>query len=244
MIKQKGTVAQNSSRQHSIDCKDKNTPDEPKVMIDVSSPPDTVKHVHQWLEYAKGKHIESDIFKEESYVTLHIWDFAGQHLYYASHPIFLSSRALYILVHNLSKSLNSPAEPCVRQGITDVKLENPNNETNLENLLSWLATVDSVAQVNDEIDDMGQEKLLYLRPPVFIVGTHADKPVADIAVMKKQIQERISGKEYEKHVVRPLFCIDNTRSQQTTCSQRKGNKTGKEVDYMTYYSLCKIIIHK
>ena len=149
MNKQRGAIAQNNSGEHSINCKDKNTPDEPEVMVDVSSPPDTVKHVSQWLEYAKGKPIETDLFKEEFHVNMDIWDFAGQHLYYASHPIFLSSRALYILVHNLSKPLNAPAEPCVRQGITNVKLENPNNETNLENFLSWLATVHSVAQVND-----------------------------------------------------------------------------------------------
>ena len=236
MNKQRGAIAQNNSGEHSINCKDKNTPDEPEVMVDVSSPPDTVKHVSQWLEYAKGKHIETDLFKEEFHVTMDIWDFAGQHLYYASHPIFLSSRALYILVHNLSKSLNAPAEPCVRQGINDVKLENPNNETNLENLLSWLATVHTVAQVNDQTHDNGQEKLPYLRPPVFIVGTHADKPVEDIAVMKKQIQESISRKEFERHVVRPLFCIDNTRSQQKTwlkkvfqkVHQKRGkHKTGK-----------------
>ena len=238
---------QNDSREHSIDCKDNNTPDEPEVMIDVSSPPDTKKQVHQWLEYVKGKRIKGGIFKQESQVTIDMWDFAGQHLYYASHPIFLSSRALYILVHNLSKLLNSPAEPCVRQGINDVKLENPNNETNLENLLSWLATVHSVAQGNGETDDSGQEKPPYLHPPVFIVGTHADKPVEDIAVIKKQIQERISGKEYEKHVVRPLFCIDNTRSQQTTwlkkvfqyvLQNRGKHETGKVVNYMTYPSRC------
>ena len=252
LIRQKGIIAQNSSLQHSIDCKDKNTPDEPEVVVDVSSPPDTVRHVHQWLQYARRKRITGGIFKQESQVTIDIWDFAGQHLYYASHPIFLSSRALYILVHNLSKPLNSPAEPCIRQGINDVKLENPNNETNLENLLSWLATVDNVARVNDETDDNGQEKLPYLRPPVFIVGTHADKPIGDIAVIKKEIQEGISGKEYEKHVVRPLFCIDNTRSQrfgrikkffqQGQPHQRGKHETGKVVDYMTYPSPCKINI--
>ena len=189
------------------------TTDEPDVGAIATSPPDDVlKHVHQWLEFVKG---ESDINREEAVLSLDLWDFAGQHLYYAAHPIFLSSRALYILVHNLSKPLNALAEPCVRQGTHDKKLENPNNETNLENLLSWLATVHSVAQVNDETDDVAQSKLPYLRPPVFIVGTHADKPAEDIAVMKSQIQDGISGKEYEKHVVRPLICIDNTKSKST-----------------------------
>ena len=200
-----------------------------------------MKHVHQWLKYLQGKRIKSGLFKEESHLSMDIWDFAGQHLYYASHPIFFSQRALYILVHNLSKPLDAAAEPCMRQGSNEVKLENPNNETNMENLLSWLATVHGVALATDDTDDDAQ--LPYLRPPVFIVGTHADKPVEDIAVIKKQIQERISGMEYEKHVVRPLFCIDNTQRPnlientwgqnlikkliQKIQKQRKKHKTGK-----------------
>ena len=227
----------NISIEHSMDC----ILEEPEVIIDVAQPPDTEKHVHQWLEYLKGKDIKSGLFQEESYYTMDLWDFAGQHLYYASHPIFLSQRALYILVHNLSKPLDAAAEPCMRQGSNDVKLENPNNETNMENLLSWLATVHGVAPATDDTDDDAQ--LPYLRPPVFIVGTHADKPVEDIEVIKKQIQERISGMEYEKHVVRPLFCIDNTQRPnlientwgqnlikkliQKIQKQRKKHKTGK-----------------
>ena len=202
-----------------------------------------MKHVHQWLKYLQGKRIKSGLFKEESYLSMDIWDFAGQHLYYASHPIFLSQRALYILVHNLSKPLDAPAEPCMRQGSNEVKLENPNNETNMENLLSWLATVHGVALATDDTDDDAQ--LPYLRPPVFIVGTHADKPVEDIAVIKKQIQERISGMEYEKHVVRPLFCIDNTQRpnliKKFISKRRKDrgkHKTGKIFDVIMYPSQC------
>ena len=198
--------------ERSSDCNSENTLDEPDVTINATSPPDDItKHVHEWLEYVKGN---VDIGKEESVVSLDIWDFAGQHLYYASHPLFLSPQALYILVHNLSKPLHALAQPCVRQGTCDIYLENPNNETNLENLLSWLATIHSVSQVKEETDDEAQGKLPYLLPPVFIVGTHADKPFEDIAVMKSQIQKRISGKEYQKHVVRPFFSIDNTRSLQ------------------------------
>ena len=227
--------------------------DEPKVIIDVAQPPETVNHVHQLLEDLQGKDIKSGLFKEESYV-MDIWDFSGQHLYYASHPIFLSRRALYILVHNLSKPLDAAAEPCMRQGSNDVKLENPNNETNMENLLSWLATVHGVALATDDPDDDAQHKLPYLCPPVFIVGTHADKPVEDIAVIKKQIQERISGMEYERHVVKPLFCIDNTQEQnvidnsqrqklikkfiQKIRKQREKHKTGKISHVILYRLQC------
>ena len=141
-----------------------------------------------------------------------MWDFAGQQLYYASHSLFLSSRALYILVHNLSKPLHAPAKPCVRQGTHNIPLENPNNETNLENLLSWLTTIHSITQVKEEPDIGAESRLPYLRPPVLIVGTHADKPFEDITVMKSQIEKIIFGREYGKHVVPPLFSIDNTSS--------------------------------
>ena len=164
------------------------------------------------MKYVGGGHAESDITKEESVASLDVWDFAGQHLYYASHPLFLSSRALYILVHNLGKPLHAPAKPCVRQGAHNIRLQNPNNETNLENLLSWLTTIHSIAQVREEPDIGAESRLPYLRPPVLIVGTHADKAFEGITVMKSQIEKTISGREYGRHVVPPLFSIDNTSS--------------------------------
>ena len=148
---------------------------------------------------------------EENVVSFEMTEFAEQHRYYGSLPVFLTSRALYILVCDLSKSLHDTAKPCVRHGSRNVDLENPNGETNLENLLSWLSTVHSVAQIKRETcDDVEEEVPHYLRPPVIIVGTHADKPFEDIATMKTEIQNAIAGKDYEGHVVRPIFSIDNT----------------------------------
>ena len=175
-------------------------------MVDTTSPPDEItKHAIQLIKYVKGKRV-----KEESVVSMEVWDFAGQHLYYASHPIFFSPRAIYILVFNLSKSLNATAQPCVRQGTCNIMLDNPNEETNIENLQSWLSTVHSITPMSRETNDNAQRKLPHLHPPVFIVGTHADKPFEDIPTMKSEVQGRIAGKEYEGHVVRPIFSIDNT----------------------------------
>ena len=149
---------------------------------------------------------------KEDPMTVEVWDFAGQHLYYASHPVFFSPRGVYVLVHNLSKRLDALAEPCVRQGTHDIFLENPNGETNMENLLSWLVTVHGSRPIGGEcVGNTEREDLAYLRPPVIIVGTHADKPVEDINVITSQIQRGISGKEYEKHVIRPFFNVDNTK---------------------------------
>ena len=179
----------------------------PELVVDTISPPEEVEErAVNLIKYMKG----DDVKPEESVVSIELWDFAGQHLYYASHPVFLSSRALYILVCNLSKSLHDTAKPCVKQGSRNVDLENPNGETNLENLLSWLSTVHSVAQMRRKTCDDVEEEVPHLRPPVIIVGTHADKPFEEIATMKTEIQNAIAGKDYEGHVVRPIFSIDNT----------------------------------
>ena len=181
---------------------------EHELIIDTTSPPDEIiKHAEEWIKYVQG---EGEDVIEKSVGSIELWDFAGQQLYYASHPVFLTSRAIYILVCNLSKSLHDIAQPCVRQRNHNFTLDNPNGETNLENLLSWLSTVHSITQMRRETFDDAEGKLPHLRPPVIIVGTHADKPFEDIATMKSKIQKAIAGKDYEGHVVRPIFTIDNT----------------------------------
>ena len=178
-----------------------------ELMIDTTSPPDEItKCAEELIKYIKGKKRVT----EKSVSSIELWDFAGQQLYYASHPVFLTSRAICILVCNFSKSLHDTAQPCVRQGNHNFTLDNPNGETNLENLLSWLSTVHGITQMRRETCDDAGGTLPHLRPPVIIVGTHADKPFEDIATVKTKIQKAIAGKDYEGHVVRPIFSIDNT----------------------------------
>ena len=187
------------------------TSSQPELIIDSTSLPDEVtNHANQWIKYIKRELDERDINKEESAVIMDIWDFAGQHLYYASHSVFFSLQAIYVLVYNLSKSLNDTAQPCARQGNRNVILENPSGETNVENLLSWLSTVHGITKMRRQTVDGAHGELPYLQPPVVIVGTHADKPFEDIATIKSEIRDKIAGKEYEEHVVRPIFSIDNT----------------------------------
>ncbi|XP_044169030.1 uncharacterized protein LOC114949727 isoform X4 [Acropora millepora] len=150
---------------------------------------------------------EDDIKSEE--VILSLWDFAGQHLYYASHSVFLSARAVYILVYNLNKNLLATAEPCVRQGLSDIRLDNPNDETNLDNLLSWLVSVHNIRSAANENVAHQQTKLSYQRPPVIIVGTNLDQPFEELATTEKRIWYSIIGKEYAKHVITTLFAVDN-----------------------------------
>ena len=149
-------------------------------------------------------------------MILDLWDFAGQHLYYTFYPVFLSSRAVYLLVYNLNKGLNEIALPCFRRGVFNIPLKNTSRETNLENVLTWLVTVSSICSSQSETAE-GEKKeadldLPYSRPPVFIVGTHADKKQhKEIMEMESQIMKEISSKDYESHVMTPFFSVDNTQ---------------------------------
>ena len=140
-------------------------------------------------------------------MILDLWDFAGQQLYYASYPVFLSPRAVYMLVYDLSKGLNDPAQPCFKQGGLETSLGNPNEETNMENLLSWLVSVSSICSSESEKAVKDQP---HCRPPVFIVGTHADKQhQEDIDKIESQIKREIL--ENSENVIRSIFSVDNTQ---------------------------------
>ena len=142
-------------------------------------------------------------------MILDLWDFAGQQLYYASYPVFLSPRAVYMLVCDLSKGLNDLAQPCFKQGDRKIPLGNPNKEPNMENLLSWLVSVSSISSSESEKAVKDQP---HCRPPVFIVGTHADnlkQHQEDIDKIELQIKREIS--ENSQNVIRPIFSVDNTQ---------------------------------
>ena len=180
-----------------------------ELNIDPTLPPEEFTyHLDQLLN---GLNLQSDATTVEHYITIDLWDFAGQQLYYASYPVFLSPRAVYMLVYNLSKELSDPAQPCFKQGDRNIPLRNPSKETNVENLLSWLFTISSIcAEPEMSKNENALKHLPYRRPPVFIVGTHADKRhQKDIKNIESQIQSEISGNG--QNLIRPIFAVDNTQ---------------------------------
>ncbi|EDO47069.1 predicted protein [Nematostella vectensis] len=191
------------------------------IALKLSLPEELVALVSQELGSLLAKK-NGDHMETRKETVLDVWDFAGQHLYYATHPVFFSSRAVYVLTHNLSKNLNERAEPCMRQGVADIKLDNANNETNLENLISWLVTVHCIQSLeerdkeaellSDKTGTTRATKTKYLRPPVLIVGTHADQPCVPVKQAHALLAEAICGKTYDEHVIRPFFSVDNTKS--------------------------------
>ena len=65
--------------------------------------------------FKKGERIATDgiemtslqLSSGMSNTILHLWDFAGQELFYTTHQFFLSSKAVHLLVFNLTESLET-----------------------------------------------------------------------------------------------------------------------------------------
>ena len=106
-----------------------------------------------------------------------LWDFGGQSVYYATHPIFLTERAIYILTCDLSRDPYQKANIVVRKGLYKNKEDIYCNKTNLDNLDFWLSSVYSL--VGPHADGQNISVSLdspTILSPVFLVCTHADEP--------------------------------------------------------------------
>ena len=130
-----------------------------------------------------------------------IWDFAGQALFRAIHPIFMSSEAVYVLVWDLTRDLFAKAQCKVNEdGREEVDvLTADSNDTNLDHILRWLDMVHSLRpEGNSEF------------PPVILVGTHADE-VNFPDKKKEELEEflRVNFEDYYDHVVESVT-MDNT----------------------------------
>lgn len=130
-----------------------------------------------------------------------IWDFAGQAVYRAIHPIFMSPEAVYVLAFDLSKKLFDKAGG---NGGDTRSVPNPDSEdSNLDHIMRWMDMVHSMKYSTDG------ETL----PPVILVGTHAD-------CVKAEDPESIMDSLYNRFCQNKVLCehvagriaVDNTRA--------------------------------
>ena len=159
--------------------------------------------------------------REEIYSTL--WDFAGQSVYYVTHPLFLTARAIYCLVYDLSLNPQATATPLVKQGVYKKYQESLNLKTNLDYLDFWMRSVASLARCHVEENNVipKPEVLPQKLPAIFLVCTHADKPYDDRNPrdLAYEILGCLRGRPYGVHLV-DVFFVDNTKSgSESECSE-------------------------
>ena len=138
-----------------------------------------------------------------------IWDFAGQDIYRAIHPIFMSPDDLYLLVFDLTKKLSEKAVCRVNVGHKEHAVAaRDDQDTNLDHLLRWMDLIHSLKKGNQK----EEESVSY--PPVILVGTHADgvdDPSKAMELVKKTCSSVFCKHSYSPHI-RDCLSINNTKA--------------------------------
>ena len=154
-------------------------------------PEDIAALVQRLLE--KNENDKDDIYSI-------IWDFGGQSVYYDTHPIFLTRKAIYILACNLSYDPYQKADSPTKKGMGGNMDDVCCSKTNLDYLDFWMSSVYSLVRPD------GVSKEL---PAVFLACTHADKQSQNANPSK--IYDSLKDKVY-KELLKGLFVVDNTKS--------------------------------
>ena len=154
--------------------------------------------------------------QEENEIFSIIWDFGGQSVYYATHPIFLTQSAIYILACDLSRNPYKKADTDVRQGLYKTQEDSCCNKTNVDYLDFWLSSVYSLVGPDAIGQDTCPSEATTARlPPVFFVCTHADEPyysATDPRGLALDIFGFLRTKPYKSHLFEDVFVVDNTKS--------------------------------
>ena len=171
--------------------------------LSLSTVPEEVAAVAE--QFLRG---DVDDSTEDIYFTF--WDFAGQSVYYVTHPLFLATRAMFLLVYDLSLNPDDKAKPVLKQGVFEESEESYDLKTNFDYLDFWMKSVASLATGQAEGSRLEETPSVKL-PPVFLVCTHADKPYGrgDPRKLARKIFGCLKRKPYGAHLC-DVFWIDNT----------------------------------
>ncbi|XP_053375425.1 uncharacterized protein LOC128547271 [Mercenaria mercenaria] len=103
------------------------------------------------------RHRQTSNASTESDISLNIWDFGGQFVYYATHQVFLSTKSVYILVFNIAEGLDKT--------ISDPDFPRRSCKMTMRDYIRfWVTSVHSFVGAED-----GTE------PTIIMVGTHKDE---------------------------------------------------------------------
>ena len=192
-----------------------------------------IESLHRKLPEEVARLVEKMLQEEESAnhednIYSVLWDFGGQSVYYETHPIFLTEKAIYILVSNLSRDPDKEASPPVKTGLVENKVDIDCRKTNLDYLDFWMSSIYSLVSPDVLSPQQAASNVSHVLPrrlpPVFLVCTHADVPFGgsnarDLALKTYGF---LQHKTYKEHLYKDVFVVDNTKSgSEEECTEVK-----------------------
>ena len=157
-----------------------------------------------------------DEMESEDDIYSVLWDFAGESVYYETHTLFLTSRAIFLLAYDLSRDPYEKGLPVKNQEMFRVFEDRIGTKTNLDYLAYWMTSVSSVSRQGKDLKVHSASTSAVLPetlPPVFLVCTHADKPFGgnDANALAFEVYGELHEKSYSTHLC-GKFEVDNTKS--------------------------------
>ncbi|XP_053386689.1 uncharacterized protein LOC123537934 isoform X2 [Mercenaria mercenaria] len=142
--------------------------------------------------------------------TFDIWDFGGQYIFYATHTIFHSRRAIYLLVFDLSLDLKTV--------VFDDEFPAESNNRNMEFFLQfWMQSIHSFVGSADGT-----------QPKVILVGTHKDQVRGNADEKRRfiknyfdDVRQLFDGTKMLMHLHPDDFPVDNTDPQDASVAALK-----------------------
>ena len=174
----------------------------PQVSKDHQKVPENVAALVQELLKDNKKFMKGD----DMYSV--IWDFGGQSVFYDTHPIFLTEKAIYILAYDLSRDPYQKTDAPVKQGMYEDIEDTDCQKTNFDYLDFWMSSIYSLVSKNTNRQKTSSLETL---PPVFLACTHADEPYTKKGNPSKEIYGALKDKIY-RDLLKGFFVVDNTKS--------------------------------
>ena len=170
-------------------------------------PEDIVTMVVKLLQDDEKSQDEEDLYSV-------LWDFGGQSVFYSTHPIFLTEKAIFILVCDLNRNPFERAEPPVRKGLYKDNVDISYNKKRVDYLDFWMSSIYSLVSPDDIRQQASLPETSPTLPPVFLVCTHADKPFGGASArdLALEIYGFLRDGVYKKHLFKDVFVVDNTKS--------------------------------
>ncbi|XP_044169489.1 uncharacterized protein LOC114951217 [Acropora millepora] len=191
---------------------DKWYPEQTTERDDALSPQKTLKDIESLLPDL----LAVDQVEGEDDIYSLLWDFAGESVYYETHILFLTSRAIFLLTYDLSRDPYEKALPVKKQEMFKVVEDRIGTKTNLDYLDYWMTSVSLVSSQgkDHEVNQASASTVLpKTLPPVFLVCTHADQPYdgKDPRDLALEVYGELQEKSYSTHLC-GKFEVDNTKS--------------------------------
>ena len=134
---------------------------------------------------------------------VHLWDCGGQPVFLEILPAFLTSRTMFLLLYDASKSFHDKLK--LVQTVQGEKMEEEEiNMTTLDHLHSWLSNIHIHLAKYDE------QGAILDYPRVLCIGTHGDKlKKSGENVNDDELESHCRGKPFEV-LIDGFYIVDNT----------------------------------